>query len=169
MSPFPISIPQSTRNTVFCFSKDIQSFLWLSLLQLNVQIYVKHMHTHSQQKNWQWGKSDFSIQITRNSINNCLGTVGICFNFVTLWLRVSVSMRLHSNWTTQCLGVVKLDRAHGKLPLTSCSIWVGTRAVKGAVGLWKEFALLGISGNHDPVVMKTNLPFWKVHFCACLI
>lgn len=174
MSPFLISIPQSTRNTVFCFQK-IFTVLpgrpicsWFFRFMRSTHLCKTHARTLMTKK-WQQGKNDFSFQITRNSINNCLGTVGIHFNFVTRWLCVSVTTRLCSNWTTQCLGVLRLDRTHGKLPLTSCSIWAGTRAVKGAVGLWKVFALLGISGNRDPVVMKNNLPFWKVHFCACLI
>lgn len=133
MPPFPISIPQSTRNTVFCFQKifavlsgcPICSWL-LRFMRPAHLLYVKHMHTSWQLNKWQWGKSDFSMQITRASISNYLGTVGIRFNSVTHWLCVSVTTRLRSNWTVQRLGVLKLDRAHGKLPLTSCSIWVGT-------------------------------------------
>lgn len=145
MSPFPISIPQSTRNTVFCFQKIFTVLsgrpIWSWFLR-----FMRPPHlckTHAQtvvSKKWQRGKNDFSIQITRNSINNCLGMAGVHFSFVTRWLCISVTTRLCSNWTTQSLGVLRLDRTHGKLPLTSCSIWAGTRAVKGAVGLWKVFA-----------------------------
>lgn len=64
----------------------------------------------------------FSPHVTSIPINNCLGTVRLHFNSVTHWLHVHETTRLRSNWTTQCLGVLRLDRTHGKLPLASCSI-----------------------------------------------
>ena len=53
-------------------------------------VYCNVFHRYLINSKMTKGKSDFSIQITRDSINNCLGTIGIHFNFVTHWLRVSL-------------------------------------------------------------------------------
>lgn len=108
-----------------------------------------------------WGKSDFSIQITRNSISICLETVNLFQLGDPLAPCDSTLIGRHNVWeswswtelTANCLS----------LPVQS------ERALEPLRELLDfEKCLLGLA-SPGTVVLKTNLPFWKVHFCACPI